>query len=84
MKKDHCFLMLIKDEHKYLFKYAPGNEKNMFFALLEMGRNEGYNISLVEVFHLIRKISNHLQRHGIGENLTFEWPLIKNGEQEAA
>ncbi|TET35738.1 MAG: hypothetical protein E3J72_10280 [Planctomycetota bacterium] len=75
MKSENCFLMLLKDQDKYLFKYAPGNEKNLFFALLEMGRSEEYNISLVEVFHLIRKISNHLQKHGVGKSMTFEWPL---------
>ena len=72
---ENCFLMLVKGEEKYLFKYAPGNEKNLFFTLLDMGRSEDYSISLVEVFQLIRKISNHLKKHGIGESMTFQWPL---------
>jgi len=80
MKSENCFLMLLKDQDKYLFKYSPGNEKNLFFALLEMGRSEDCNVSLVEVFHLIRKISNHLQKHGVGKSMTFEWPLTASGE----
>ena len=68
-------LLLAKDGEKYLFKYVPGNEKNVFFAMLEIGRNEEFNISLVEVFGIIRKISEYLQSKGRGRNIKIEWPL---------
>ncbi len=71
MKNKYSFLMVVKNEHKYFFKYTPGDEKNLFFALIEHGKDDRYNISLIEVLHLIRKISAHLREKGHVRNFTF-------------
>lgn len=71
MKSESCFLMIVKDEHKYMFKYKPGNEKNLFLGLIEFGKSSEHNISLIEVLHLIRKISAHLREKGHTRSFTF-------------
>lgn len=74
MESKDCYLALMKNGEFYLFKYLSGNEKNLFFALLEIGRDDNHVLNLTEIFFTIKKISNHLQKHGIGKNLAFEWP----------
>jgi hypothetical protein len=71
MKNDSCFLLIIKNEHKYFFKYRPGGEKGLFFSLIEYGKDDRYNITLIEVLHLIRKMSAHLRENGDIRNFTF-------------
>lgn len=71
MKKESSFLLVVKNEHKFFFKYRRGCEKELFYALIEYGKNDEYCISLIEVLHLIRKISAHLREKGHIKNFTF-------------
>lgn len=70
-EKEACFLILKKNEHKYLFKYSPDNTQNLFFALLAIGRDKEHALTLCEVFALIRKISKTMEKEG-KVNMCFE------------
>ena len=56
-----AFFIMKKGNAKYLFKYIQGNEKQLFFALLEIGRSIDHEISLVEIFYVIKQMSKHIQ-----------------------
>ena len=70
MKREN-FLMILKQNQKYYFKYKRGEEKQLFFVLIEYGKDDSYNITLIEVLHLIRKISQELREKGYKMNKTF-------------
>ena len=71
MSTDYCYLMVVKDSHRYMFKYSQGEEKKLFFTLIDYGKDDDFNITLIEVLHLIRKISAHLKEKGFLKNYTF-------------
>lgn len=71
MNNKSCFLLVVKDDHKYFFKYNSGEEKNLFMVLIQYGKDSELNISLIEVLHLIRKISGHLRDKGHLESAVF-------------
>lgn len=60
-----------KGEHIYCFRYFPGDEKNLFLAMIEYGRDARFNISITEALHLIRKISAYMRECGIDIPSTF-------------
>ena len=68
-------VIIFKDEHKYLLRYMGGNEKNLFLVLIEIGKSEDYNLSLIETLHLIRKISRSIQNKGHEKSVSFKLPL---------
>ena len=72
MKTEFCYLMLLKGGEKYFFKYLPGEEKNLFYSLIEYGKDDAYNITLPEVLSLIKKISSQLRDKGYVKNFTFQ------------
>jgi len=66
MKKtsDYNFLFVVKDEHRYYFKYQAGAEVDLFFALIEVGKNPEYNLRMPDVLRLIRRIGVALRGGG--------------------
>ena len=65
------FLSIIKEGHRYFIKYPVGEEKSLFFALIDYGKNKEFNLSLIEALHLIRKISAYLRGNGYSMNQNF-------------
>ena len=69
--KEKRYVMVIKDEHVYYYKYEQGDEKALFFTLINHGKNDDCGITLIEMIHLIRKISAHI-RSGVKKDFKFK------------
>lgn len=57
-------LLLCKEGHFYLFIYRPGNERNLFFALLQAVKNRCVwsNLTAAEVANVIRMVARTLEK----------------------
>lgn len=52
-------LVVVKGEHKYLFKYSAECKLELFDHLLEYGMDDNYNLTTFDVLALIEKMQNH-------------------------
>ena len=62
MEKEYSYLAVRKGEHIFLFKYDKGGETDLFFCLIEFGKNKTGGLSLRNVLDIIRKISECLRK----------------------
>lgn len=47
------FLVLLKGEEQYFFKYESGDELGLCYTLIDFALDEQYNLSLQEILDLI-------------------------------
>ena len=75
MKKKFSFIAVLKGEHKYYFRYPQGQEKEIFYHLIAMGKEKNVEIKLVEVLQIIRIVSTHLREKGYLKSISLTIPL---------
>jgi len=51
------FLILHKDEEKYVLTYEPGKELDLFATLLDYANDDRYNLDMNEVLNVIDELN---------------------------
>jgi hypothetical protein len=54
-----ALLVVVKGEHKYLFKYGAERKLELFDHLLEYGMDDNYNLTTFDVLALIEKLRSN-------------------------
>ena len=58
-------LVLLKDGHRYIFRYKRGDEIALFYTLMEYAIDERYNVTVKDLVHCTSKILKNLQPEAV-------------------
>ena len=58
-------LVLLKDGHRYIFRYKRGDEIALFYTLMEYAIDERFNVTVKDLVHCTSKILKNLQPEAV-------------------
>lgn len=62
--EERC-LVLVKEGHRYVFKYRLGQEVALFYTLMEYATDDRFNVSVKDLVHCTSRILKSLQPEAV-------------------
>ena len=59
------YLVLLKEGHRYIFRYKRGDEIALFYTLMEYAIDERFNVTVKDLVHCTSKILKNLQPEAV-------------------
>lgn len=65
-------LEIVASGHRYIFVYEQGEEKDLWYSIIERGRDERFNLTILEALHVIRVLGMRVRANKPLNNFTID------------